>query len=386
LALAACAMYTSTKDRQCKGLRLSQCPQLGDYNDGQEYRLATVLSALRFDRDGHSKVSEEGFQLLMRRDVQDVQVMEVTYDVHNLRDWAHSKGRPTQWNVLFHPWLFPDIQFREEGTQQVDVVVYGLHGVTVVPQCPGALKPAFVKLEQWVVMKDGIYMSMGPDVGRIAVSPTHPVAWFWSICVPPPGKIGVDDEPRPALVTKHILLMDTRTKIMHSLADAFTFSDVSVQGVLAHLQAVLTAQQQCTERLSRLMARCESAFEGMILGAFDDSEKKYEGATDPFECWEEQLGNLIRAANRGVEHAPLLDNILRSKVYFLLGKTRVAKGTAVGETIEAGARAWPPQSDEDIKPATNSERAKAIHVALISVISDIEGLVEAQNSLLTVSK
>ena len=45
----------------------------------------------------------------------------VTYDMHPLRDLLAGRGEPFEFEVLFHPWLFPDLEYRQTRDAKVEV-------------------------------------------------------------------------------------------------------------------------------------------------------------------------------------------------------------------------------------------------------------------------
>merc|ERR1719281_2179237 len=132
---------------------------------------------------------------------------------------------------------------------------------------------------------------------------------FWSVCIP----VGQER----AIVTKHVLINETHTHISKEIGAACAeVSDGSVASVLIHLQKLLTAVQNATNRLSKLMGRCEGAFEGVFLEGGGGA--LYQGATAPMEVWEEQLQLLDRSVNDGrrssanvIRPAPLLSDMIR---------------------------------------------------------------------------
>merc|ERR1712060_151157 len=148
---------------------------------------------------------------------------------------------------------------------------------------------------------------------------------------------------------------------------------------------LLQAVQNATHRLSRLMGRCEGAFEGVFLGGGAQQGMPYKGSSDPMEVLEEQLALLDRSASDGhtaaEQPAPLLSEMLRRRIYEDLGrKHRKGKYPADDdETIDAGAKAF-------LTPtaATGAERAQAIHRVLIECIHDLEQLSESNAELLAV--
>ena len=49
----------------------------------------------------------------------------VTYDMHPLRDLLAGRGEPFEFEVLFHPWLFPDLEYRQTRDAKVEVAESG---------------------------------------------------------------------------------------------------------------------------------------------------------------------------------------------------------------------------------------------------------------------
>merc|ERR1712232_450577 len=145
-----------------------------------------------------------------------------------------------------------------------------------------------------------------------------------------------------------------------------------------------------THRLSRLMGRCEGAFEGIFLDGPDGASRagNFQGATEPVEVWEEQLALLDRSAGvcasgNGPQSeppaAPLLSEMIRRRVWEDLGKR--ARGGKCSpddqESIDLGAAAF-------VQRATGSEKAQAIHRVLIECIHDLESLSEGSAEMLAV--
>jgi len=360
----------------CPGLKLGCVPQLGVCGqDGLDYKLARTLSAVQFMKEPHEKIPHEGFDLLMRRDnVMDIEVYLALYDMQDLRDWLYKAGRPFVVNLLFHAWLFPQLAYRGEAVANVDAAIFGSSGVFPVTDAVEGITKGFRKFEQRVWVKDKVYMCMAPDTIRCRVDRHRLVCSFWSMCIP-------EGEER-AIVTKHMLINETHTHISREVGAACAeLADCSIANVLQHLQKLLTAVQAASHRLSRLMGRCESAFEGVFL----------EGVTEPMEVWEEQLALLDRTAKTSRSAAsewpaPLLSEMIRRRVYEDLGRRR--RSTLPGkskippddeEIVEAGAKIF-------ITPAaaTGSERAQAIHRVLIECIHDLEQLAETNAEMLAV--
>merc|ERR1719188_1851824 len=114
---------------------------------------------------------------------------------------------------------------------------------------------------------------MGPDVAQLRVDRHRLVCSFWSLCVPAGQE--------RAIVTKHVMINESHTHITREVvAGCADLADCSVAGVLQHLQKLLTAVGNATHRLSKLMGRCESAFEGMFLASGPQQGKPYVGDED----------------------------------------------------------------------------------------------------------
>lgn len=356
-------------------MKLACVPHIGEFNGGQEYKLAQTIAAVRFMREPHDKVPPDGFELIMRRDhVEDVETCVAIHDMQNLRDWLYAKGRPYVVNLLFHSWLFQDLAYRGEDSAKVEVAIFCSEGVFPIGEAGGAAK-VLKKFDQNVWVKDKVYMCMGPDAIKVRVDRHRLVCTFWSLCIPENGE--------RAIVTKHVLLNETQTHICREVqAACLQLQEVNVPSILQHLQKLLSAVQAATTRLSRLMARCESAFEGVALD--DDTQKTrfLEGATDPFQVWEEQLGLLDRSVseghNKAQRPAPLLSDMLRRKVYEELGRRERGKCPVDDqEAIDLGEHAF-------LTSASTQERAQAIHRVLIGCIHDLESLAEGNAEMLSV--
>ncbi|OLP84107.1 hypothetical protein AK812_SmicGene35053 [Symbiodinium microadriaticum] len=183
-----------------------------------------------------------------------------------------------------------------------------------------------------------------------------------------------------AIVTKHVLINETQSHMCREVAAAcMELSDCSISTVLRHLQKLLLAVQNATYRLSRLMGRCEGAFDGICLDASGDGTSlkaaPYKGATRPMEVWEEQLANLDRSVEKthtaAARPAPLLSEMIRRKVYQDLGRRR-----------QSGK--IPADDDETHCCCSDAERAQAVHRVLIECIQDLERLSESNAELLAV--
>merc|ERR1719188_2096687 len=89
-------------------------------------------------------------------------------------------------------------------------------------------------------------------------------------------------------------------EVVTSCAD---LGDASIASVLQHLQRLLTAVQSATHRLSKLMGRCEGAFEGVFLGDGGGQHGRAGGGgasgDAAMEVWNEQLALLDRSVNDG---------------------------------------------------------------------------------------
>lgn len=385
-------MFRSGLERTCPGLKLGCVPHIGHFNDGLDYKLARTLTAVQFMKDPHEKMPHDGFDLLMRRDnVMDVEVYLALYNMQDLRDWLYKEERPYIVNLLFHAWLFPQLAYRGEAAANVDAVIFECSGVFPVADKLEGLTKGFRKFEQQVWVKDKVYMCMGPDSLRCRVDRHRLVCSFWSMCIP-------EGEER-AIVTKHILLNETRTHISREVGSACAeLVDCSIANVLQYLQKLLTAVQAASHRLSRLMARCEGAFEGVFLdGGTEPRLGPYQGSTEPMEVWEEQLALLDRTAKAGMAGkdgssrtstlvtvlgpAPLLSEMIRRRVYEDLGRKRRSGKFPPDDkdTIDLGAKAF-------ITPSAvlGSERAQAIHRVLIECINDLERLAENSAEMLAV--
>jgi hypothetical protein len=323
----------------------------------------------------------------MRRDhVQDVEVFLALYDLHDLRNWICANGHPYIVNLLYHAWLFPQLAYRGAADSDVDAAIFCSSGVYPVASDTQGLSRSLRRFKQSVWVKDKIYMCMGPDSLRVRVDRHRLVCSFWSVCIP------VGEER--AVVTKHVLLNETRTHICKEVGAACgELGDASISAVLGHLEKLLKAVQNATHRLSRFMGRCEGAFEGIFLDADGprDSVARaggaasyFQGATEPLEVWEEQLALLDRSAgvnnpNAEPPAAPLLSEMIRRRVWEDLGK-RARGGRCPpddDESIELGAASFRQR-------ATGSEKAQAVHRVLIECIHDLESLAEGSSEMLAV--
>ncbi|CAK8998549.1 unnamed protein product [Durusdinium trenchii] len=365
-------MFSSALEAVYPALKLGCLPHIGHFNDGQDYKLARLLSALRFNREPHEKMPSEGFDLLMRKDrVKDLEVVLALYDMQDLRDWLYKKQFPYVVNLLFHSWLFDQLPYRKEASTDIEVAIFGTEGV--FPMAEG-LGKSFRAFPQSVWVKDKVYMCMGPDVAHFRVDRQRLVTSFWSLCIPAGQE--------RAIATKHVLLNETQTHISKQVANACAeLGDASISNILHHLQKLLLSVQGATHRLSRLMGRCEGAFDGICLD--DRGSAPYKGATEPMQVWEEQLNLLDRTVEKhhtpATRPAPLLSEMLRRRVYEDLGRRR-REGKFPwddDETIDLGHRIF-------LTGCSDAERAQVVHRVLIECIQDLERLAESNAELLAV--
>lgn len=371
-------MFRSGLDQQCAGLKLACVPHIGRFDRDHECKMARTLAAVRFTREPHDKIPSEGFDLIMRRDnVMDIEVYLAMYDMQDLRDYLYKTDQPYVVNLMFHAWLFPDLSYRQSAEVQVEAAIFESSGVFTVANEAGGLSKGLRHFDQKVWVKDKVYMCMGPDAIRCRVDRHRLICSFWSLCIP----VGQER----AIATKHVLINETHTHISRELGAACSeVTDLSVAAVLMHLQKLLVAVQNATNRLSKLMGRCEGAFEGVYLDAAATGAP-FKGATTPMEVWEEQLQLLDRSVNDGHgvagRSAPLLSDMIRRRVYEDLGRRR-RKGkfpTDDQETIDLGAQAFFANA-----AATGSERAQAVHRVLIECIHDLEQFAESNAEMLAV--
>jgi len=308
----------------------------------------------------------------------DVEVFLALYYLHDLRNWTYTNGQPYVLNLLFHAWLFPQLAYRSSAETEIDAAIFCSSGVFPVADAAEGLTRNLRRFKQSVWVKDKIYMCMGPDSARFRVDRHRLICTFWSLCMP------VGEER--AIATKHVLINETRTHICKEVGAACSeLWDASIAGVLRHLEKLLKSVQSATHRLSRLMGRCEGAFEGIYLDGPEGASRPghFQGATEPVEVWEEQLALLDRSAgvSGGAEPpvAPLLSEMIRRRVWEDLGK-RVRGGKCPPddqESIDLGAAAF-------VQRATGSEKAQAIHRVLIECIHDLESLSEGSAEMLAV--
>lgn len=370
-------MFRSGLDKQCAGLKLACVPHIGRFEDGHDCKLARTLAAVKFTREPHGKIPSEGFDLLMRRDsVMDIEVYLALYDMQDLRDHLYKTQQPYIVNLVFHPWLFPELTYRQSAETAVEAAIFDTTGVFAVGNEAEGLAKGLRRFDQRIWVKDKIYMCMGPDTIRCRVDRHRLICSFWSVCIP----VGQER----AIATKHILVNETHTHISREIGAACAeVGDGSVAAILQHLQKLLTAVQNATNRLSRLMGRCEGAFEGLNLDS--SGSALYQGATAPMEVWEEQLQLLDRSVNDANavagRSAPLLSDMIRRRVYEDLGRRRRSGKFPLDdqETIELGEQAFLADS-----AATSSERAQAVHRVLIECIHDLERFAENNAEMLAV--
>eukprot|EP00913_Durusdinium_trenchii_P013629 g12798.t1 len=460
-------MFSSALEAVCPALKLGCLPHIGHFNDGQDYKLARLLSALRFNRDGlnwrgsgalvwaqgppragrvdvgpqgnlvhgaaplvasvqrtrrtfrntdgdrwlpaflcavfcplspclepfgpwaihsrcssrkraqepHEKMPSEGFDLLMRKDrVKDLEVVLALYDMQeranegsvrvgaDLRDWLYKKQFPYVVNLLFHSWLFDQLPYRKEASTDIEVAIFGTEGVFPMAEGLGKSFRAFPQ-------SDKVYMCMGPDVAHFRVDRQRLVTSFWSLCIPAGQERGATGPGGRAELTG----VRRRTGAHRK--------DASISNILHHLQKLLLSVQGATHRLSRLMGRCEGAFDGICLD--DRGSAPYKGATEPMQVWEEQLNLLDRTVEKhhtpATRPAPLLSEMLRRRVYEDLGRRR-REGKFPwddDETIDLGHRIF-------LTGCSDAERAQVVHRVLIECIQDLERLAESNAELLAV--
>lgn len=373
-------MFRSGLASTCPALKLPCVPHIGYFNDGVDYKLGRLLSAVRFMmKESHEKIPKVGFELLMRRDnVMDIEVHLALYDMQDVRDWLYQADRPYEVNLLYHAWLFPQLKYREEAETTAEVAIFEGSGIFAVASAPEGATKNLREFGQRVYVRDKVYMCMGPDSARIRVDRHRLVCSFWSLCIP----IG---EER-AIATKHILINETRTHISKEVGAACTeLADASVADVLRHMQALLKAVQNSTHRLSGFMRRCEGAFEGFFFDGGGNASGPFKGATEPMDVWEEQLALLDRSVTDGQtaaqRPAPLLSEMLRRRVYEDLGRRRRAGKVPSDdeESVTIGNQIFITPS-----AATNSDRAQAVHRVLIECIHDLERLAENSAEMLSV--
>eukprot|EP00928_Gymnodinium_smaydae_P039915 TRINITY_DN27165_c0_g1_i1.p1 TRINITY_DN27165_c0_g1~~TRINITY_DN27165_c0_g1_i1.p1 ORF type:complete len:400 (-),score=75.17 TRINITY_DN27165_c0_g1_i1:127-1257(-) len=365
--------------RQCApGLKLPTVPHLGAFNGG-DYKLAPVLSGVEFLKEPHQHVPDKAFEMLMRRDVDEVEAMVVTYDAQSVRDHLLGSSQPAyRLNVLWQPYLFPELKYREESSCEVECCVLEMHGASVCKDLPQGLAASLRKHSQTVLVKDRIYMMLGPDVCTLALNPLLPICWFWTCMLPPEGHR--EKGSRCALVTKHIVLNETISSATADLRLAMAaLTPVSPETILTHLRDLLLAVQKATGQISKVMARCESAYEGVPLDRISKGGKLLAGTSEPDEIWEEQLQLLSRnVAEPSTHGAPVLAEMARLRVYQVLGRLLASASGAISDdqALKEGTRLW-------AEGASGADKAKAIHKAFIGFVSDFEHLSERQGEMLS---
>jgi hypothetical protein len=371
-------MFRDALRKVVPGLKLPCVPQIGAYNDG-DYKLATVLCAIEFIKEPHRLVPESAFETLMKRDIDEVEAMVVVYDAQAVRDFLVGSRQPYKVNVLWQPYLFPTIKYREERQVDVECCVLGMHGASICKDQDAAGQPLGADLRthtQTVGVKDRIYMTLGPDSCALNVDPLLPVCWFWTCVVPPEGHR--EKGSRFALVTKHIILNETISMATADLRQAFAvLTPVSTETILAHLRELLLAVQKATKQISNVMARCESAFEGVPLDRISKGGRVFQGPREPHEVWEEQLQLLSRNVTEpGLRGAPVLAQMARLRVHQVLGRMLGGRSLSDEEAVEEGGRQW-------ALGASMTDKAKAIHTGLLGFVSDLEKLSERQGEMLS---
>jgi len=320
--------------------------------------LAQVLSIVELLSQPHEKCPSHGFDLLMRaKEVEAMELHVVTYDLHPLRDLLAGRGEPMEVELLFHPWLFPDLEYRQTRAVNAAVCLFEAEGVSATKG--GCTFGRYTTTEQKVVVQDKVFMVMEAPRARIAIDPYRPVCSFWSIYAPADRDV--------ALMTKHVFLCETATGIMRQVKCAFEhLAPCTPSAVLQHLEAVLISTEDAARRLSRVMARAEAAFDGVPL---DLDGKKYDGPTEPHACWEDQLRVLCRMIDGSQHPAPLLNGMLHGKVLQMLGKDG-SEGTA----LERGERMW--------LSAPMRDKAHVVHTVVTDFINALERLAESSSEML----
>eukprot|EP00929_Paragymnodinium_shiwhaense_P112586 TRINITY_DN80835_c0_g1_i1.p1 TRINITY_DN80835_c0_g1~~TRINITY_DN80835_c0_g1_i1.p1 ORF type:complete len:373 (+),score=69.21 TRINITY_DN80835_c0_g1_i1:107-1225(+) len=370
-------MFKDALRQVAPGLKLPCVPHIGAYNDG-DYKLANVLCGVEFIKEPHNRLPPEAFEMLMRRDVDDVEVMVVAYDAHSVRDFLLGNKHPYRVNILWQPYLFPGVKYREENTMDVECCVLGMHGASICKDVPAAqaLGAGLRRHVQNVGVKDRIYMTLGPDSCTLALDPLLPVCWFWTCMLPPEGYR--EKGSHFALVTKHIVLNETLSMATADLRGAFAaLTPVTTETLLAHLRELLLAVQKGTNQLSKVMARCEAAFEGVPLDRLTKGGARvFTGPTEPHEVWEEQLQLLSRNVSDPASHgAPVLSQMARLRVHQVLGRMLGGTSLSDAEALEEGAKQW-------AMGASMTDKAKAIHRGMLGFVADLETLAECQGEML----
>lgn len=301
--------------------------------------------------------------MLMRQNpsVEAMELHTITYDVHALRNSLVGKGGAVELELLFHPWLFPTLEYRQEAALDAYVCLFSPEGLLSCAEPTDAVPVGkYARAEQRVAVRDKVFMAMEPARTRFRVDPYRPVVRFWSICVAAGRDI--------ALVTQHVLLCETATGILSRVGSAFgVLAPGTTSAVLQHLEAVLIATEDCAKRLSKLMARAEAAFDGVPL---DLDGKRYDGPTEPHEVWEDQLRLLCRMQDPSAHPAPLLNEMIHVKVLQQIGKDLPGEGDARAR----GEAAW--------KGASVKTKARVIHRVVTEFIAMFEGLAESQAEIL----
>merc|ERR1719350_1567222 len=99
-----------------------------------------------------------GFELLMRRDhVLELELHMVTYDAQTIRDWTCKFDKPYVLNVLYHAWLFADLQYKGEASEDIEVAMFKPSGIFPVQSGTG-LATNLRRLNQTVFVKDQVFM------------------------------------------------------------------------------------------------------------------------------------------------------------------------------------------------------------------------------------
>merc|ERR1719253_482583 len=101
------------------------------------------------------------------------------------------------------------------------------------------------------------------------------------------------------------------------------------------------------------MARCESAFEGVLLDRFTKGGRPFMGSTEPHEIWEEEMQLLSRSVDQARHGAPVLAEMARRRVCQVLGRILLGASLSDDEAVEEGMRRW-------ALDASMTDKAKAI--------------------------
>jgi len=342
----------------CRALKLGTWAQIGaPSRDGHD--LAPVVAVVELLSAPHEKIPSHGFDLLMRKPVESVELHIAAYDLHPVRDALAARGCPLELEVLFHPWLFPQLEYRQEDSVDAFVCLFEADGVGPASSDSAAFCK-YVTNKSKVTVRDKVFMCMEGTCARIRLDPNRPVASFWSICVPAGNDV--------ALVTKHVLLCETATGIMRQIRGSYeSLAPGTPSAVLKHLELSLISTEEAARRLSRLMARCEAAFDGVGL---ELDGKRYDGPTEPHDCWDDQLRLLCRTVDETAHTAPLLNEMIRYKVLSYLGKDSEGDGDAHSR----GLAAW--------KQIPCRTKAKAVHRVITELIHTLEEISSVQAELL----